>query len=128
MGHLIVLFAIFQSWAFFTADAHFCACLVIIPFFLFNETLLLLYAFLFQFYLWKFFIPIFHLLILLHSSFSPCLIETFMLLFCFFLYVIIYSLLTGTPLSFFPFPSFHLSLSPFCCLLSQSLSLLLRKR
>lgn len=60
--------AIFQSRACFTADAPFCAYLAVIPFFIFNETVLLLYAFLFQFYLW-----IFHLLILFHPSFSPCL-------------------------------------------------------
>lgn len=56
LGHPIVLFAIFPSWAFFTADAHFCAHLAIIPSFFSSITLLLLYAVLSHFYIWKIFL------------------------------------------------------------------------
>lgn len=56
LGCLIVPFAIFPSWAFFAADAHFCARLAIIPSFLSSKTPLLSYGFLSHFYIWKIFL------------------------------------------------------------------------
>lgn len=127
LGHPIVLFAIFPSWAFFAADAHFCAHLAIIPSFFSSKTRLLLYAFLSHFYIWNIFF----------SHFSPPNLSPSILLSLPHLHI-------QAPVWFFNrcyylssfnwYPSFafsishpFISLSPSCCLFSQSLSLLFRK-